>query len=52
LSPAGAALRVRRLPGLFKKRCRISLHAIAATQHYAEPQQGTAKESEAGGLRD
>jgi len=28
------------------------LHAIAATQHYAEPQQGTAKESEAGGLGD
>ena len=28
----------------------ITLHAIAATQHYAEPQQGAAKESKAGRL--
>src|SRR5215831_17560022 len=32
--------------------CWISLHPVAATQHYAEPQQGTAKESEASRLRN
>src|SRR5215469_17141310 len=31
---------------------RMLLHAVAATQHYAEPQQGTAKESEASRLRN
>ena len=33
------------------RRWRIALHALAATQHYAEPQKGSAKNGKAGRLR-
>src|SRR3954453_19325421 len=47
----GTARREQRTKALLK-RCRISLRAVTAAAHYAEPQQGTTKKNQTGRLRD